>query len=84
MHLMLILDYIAHSISAGPSGATRLRGLSYSHSATVSHGSFWSFCVHLCSYKLLLYILCASCPHHVLISHLQLYLLAADSWLSVL
>ena len=25
----------------------------HSHSATVSHGSFWSFCVHLCSYRLL-------------------------------
>ena len=25
----------------------------HSHNATVSHGSFWSFCVHLCSYRLL-------------------------------
>ena len=25
----------------------------HSHSATISHGSFWSFCVHLCSYRLL-------------------------------
>ncbi len=25
----------------------------HSHSVTVSHGSFWSFCVHLCSYRLL-------------------------------
>ena len=25
----------------------------HSHSATVSHGSLWSFCVHLCSYRLL-------------------------------
>ena len=25
----------------------------HSHSATVSHGSLWSFCVHLCSYRFL-------------------------------
>ena len=34
-------------------GHQAAKGQDHSHSATVSHGSFWSFCVHLCSYRLL-------------------------------
>ena len=34
-------------------GHQAARGQDHSHSATVSHGSFWSFRVHLCSDRLL-------------------------------